>query len=405
MRKVLLNISLLFATVSVSAQSEMPVARRYPFLREDKNLIHNDSALFSFYDSLYAREKGDKDKIVIAHVGDSHIQADMFSGKVREELQRKFGNAGRGLVFPYRAARSNEPYSIRTSAKGQWKSGRNVVNRDSLPIGVTGFSIESKDSSALVFLRAQNAEGLDYSFKIVELFCENDSGFCKPDLSDSASVNVLKSAASEKRKETFVLPEKRTDFVLQRQVNDTTQPMRIYGINLLNEEKGLLYHTIGVNGAEFRHYNQSTFFFDQFFRLRPQLVIVSLGTNEAYGKSFNADVFIQNLKTFSDTIRHTSPGTTILFTIPSDSYRGKYRNRTVETVRTLMVAFCEANNYPYWDLFEVMGGAGSMLKWYQKGLTARDKLHFNRKGYELQAYLFNKAFLESYNVYSANKRL
>ena len=41
--------------------------------------------------------------------------------------------------------------------------------------------------------------------------------------------------------------------------------------------------------------------------------------------------------------------------------------------------------------------------WYKAGLTARDKLHFSRHGYFLQADLMFNAFLKSYDQYTENK--
>lgn len=399
-----LCVLLVFFTTCIHAQVTEQDVSRLSFINREKNIIHNDSALFPFYEKLKSLEQDKSDKIIVSHIGDSHIQADFFSGRIREALQKKFGNAGRGLVFPYRAARSNEPYSIRSSGKGKWRSGRNVSNRDSLPIGVTGFSLETNDTSGIIFLKIASSDSLDYSFKVVEVYCENDSGFCRPLLKDTASVQALQSVSSELQKETFVFSSRTSSLELMPSAKDTVNPMRLYGLNLMNDEGGLLYHSIGVNGAEFRHYLGSKYFFAQFFRLKPELVIVSLGTNEAYGKAFAADQFVNSMKAFADTIRKALPETIILFTVPSDSYRGRYRNRTVELARTLMINFCNVNGYPYWDLFEVMGGAGSMAKWYANGLTAKDRLHFRPKGYAIQGFLFNEAFLNSYHAFSGDKQ-
>src|SRR6218665_6047 len=84
----------------------------YTFIRKDLNKIQNDSTSLAFlYEKLYQLEKTKTGRVNIAHIGDSHIQADIFSGLVRQKMQLKFGNAGRGLIFPYRLAKSNEPNS------------------------------------------------------------------------------------------------------------------------------------------------------------------------------------------------------------------------------------------------------------------------------------------------------
>ena len=90
------------------AQTTSQVVDVYPFIRDTINHLINDSSLSGFYKKLDELQNGERDKVVVVHICDSHIQADYFSGTMRELLQRKFGNAGRGLVFPYRAAKTNE---------------------------------------------------------------------------------------------------------------------------------------------------------------------------------------------------------------------------------------------------------------------------------------------------------
>ena len=50
-----------------------------------------------------------------------------------------------------------------------------------------------------------------------------------------------------------------------------------------------------------------------------------------------------------------------------------------------------------WDFYNIMGGEGSINYWYEKGLTADDRLHFKKRGYEIQAGLFFDAFLKTLN--------
>ena len=40
-----------------------------------------------------------------------------------------------------------------------------------------------------------------------------------------------------------------------------------------------------------------------------------------------------------------------------------------------------------YDLYEVMCGYKSISKWYKAGIAAKDKVHFNGKGYTLLANL------------------
>ena len=70
----------------------------YPFLKYDENTIQYTENIQSFVEKLRARQNGETNTINIVQIGDSHIQADWFGERIRELLQIKFGNAGRGLV-------------------------------------------------------------------------------------------------------------------------------------------------------------------------------------------------------------------------------------------------------------------------------------------------------------------
>ena len=46
-----------------------------------------------------------------------------------------------------------------------------------------------------------------------------------------------------------------------------------------------------------------------------------------------------------------------------------------------------------WDLFDIMGGLGSMTKWRDAKLGQSDRIHFTPAGYILLGDLFFNAFL------------
>jgi len=111
-KRILLIAYCLLPIAYLSAQTvDTSAYLKYTFIKKGLNKIENDSSLNSFYEKLYLLEKTKMSRVNIAHIGDSHIQADHFSGAMRQKLQVKFGNGGRGLIFPYRVAKSNEPGS------------------------------------------------------------------------------------------------------------------------------------------------------------------------------------------------------------------------------------------------------------------------------------------------------
>ncbi|NBX19270.1 MAG: hypothetical protein EBR08_00875, partial [Bacteroidia bacterium] len=68
-------------------------------MRIDSIGVLNSSALSSYYNAL--NKISVESPIHIVCIGDSHLQAGMLSDSLRKYLQKQFGNAGRGLCFPY----------------------------------------------------------------------------------------------------------------------------------------------------------------------------------------------------------------------------------------------------------------------------------------------------------------
>src|ERR1051325_974299 len=130
---------------------------KYHFINADASVLHNDNGtLDSFFEKLSKLSKDKKGKVSIVHIGDSHIQADYFSGRLRKDFQKDFGNAGRGLIFPYQVAKTNGPSDYRSTSKADWQAKRNVFPDQSLPIGISGITIQTNDSTADLSIRLKD---------------------------------------------------------------------------------------------------------------------------------------------------------------------------------------------------------------------------------------------------------
>ena len=56
--------------------------------------------------------------------------------------------------------------------------------------------------------------------------------------------------------------------------NTESSSFTLNGIVLENDQNGIIYHSIGVNGAHFSDYNKSPRFFEQIKALAPDLIII-----------------------------------------------------------------------------------------------------------------------------------
>ena len=52
---------------------------------------------------------------------------------------------------------------------------------------------------------------------------------------------------------------------------------------------------------------------------------------------------------------------------------------------------------PLWDLYDIMGGFGSMQDWTGAGLGQSDKIHFTPEGYRLLGDLLFNAIMDCYS--------
>jgi len=386
----------------------------YKFIRTDLNKIENDSSSLAFvYEKLYQLETTKQGRVNIVHIGDSHIQADILSGSVRQKLQLKFGNAGRGLIFPYRVAKSNEPTSYKTVTNVTWDAKRNVFYDKPLPIGIAGFTVETKDSVAEISIMVKDQPKLGYSFTKFTLFHEKGPSNYELTVCDDLNCEIGIIRPIDKSANPFVselrFSKPMRQIYLRNKAADTAMQhsTRIYGMILENDSAGVLYDMIGVNGAEYRHYNMSKYFLQQFSYLNADLVIISMGTNEAFYGGFDKELFYRNIDTLITSLKNANPNTAILLTTPGDSFRksrkGRVKNPDMKLAREAIIKYALDHNLAYWDLYEVMGGYGSMAKWYTAKLSAKDKVHFSGKGYQIQGDLLYQAFLKGYEKYKGKK--
>lgn len=155
---------------------------------------------------------------------------------------------------------------------------------------------------------------------------------------------------------------------------------------------GVCYYVAGANGAEYSTYNQNSEFFKETALLQPDLVIISMGTNEAFGY-LDKNVFENNIDAFVSQIRWYNPAAEILITTPGDALKKRTLNTNIEKACSILINYSSISNVAIWDLNSIMGGEGSMKKWFKAGLSQNDRVHFSREGYYIQGLLFFNALM------------
>jgi hypothetical protein len=393
-----------------SQQIPLPLSD-YKFINAEKNKIEvpNDSTslsrFFAKVDTFYQECRGN---INILHIGGSHVQAGVFSNQIRENLDflNNRSQTSRGLIFPFKAAKTNNPPSYSVSYKGEWAAQKNVMRDFLTPLGVTGIAVITSDSTAeiSVNLNPQSEKRWFMDTLILIGYAENDK--VVPVLKQNDTTHIWATYDAENSTYTYILPEKTDNFtIIFHQTESSQHQFVLKGFIPKSGTQGIVYHEIGVNGAAVLSYLKCTNFEKELSLIKPDMVIFGIGINDAADRNFSSEKFIDNYNALIARIRKVSPDCAFIFITNNDSYRkvrvrrrrfGYEVNRNGLTAQRAFYEIASQNSGGVWDQFEIMGGLRSMQKWQDAGLAKKDKIHFTNNGYSLLGNLFYNAFAEYY---------
>jgi LysM repeat protein/lysophospholipase L1-like esterase len=186
----------------------------------------------------------------------------------------------------------------------------------------------------------------------------------------------------------YILPEV-TESIYITAVSEQER-YNIDGMILRNDRPGIQYHAIGVNGAQFTDYTKFPRFFEQLAYLNPDLIIVSLGTNESFSDKLTTQEFTDMLYAFDTQLKKHGVIAPVLATSPPPSLKNKKHPNTKAT--TFASVLREESNllgWSFYDLHEVAGSSANMNMWHKRNLTASDRIHYNTEGYSLLGTLIS----------------
>lgn len=368
---------------------------RYNLIHSDNNAISNQDQLSKLTDKLKLVLKSHKQVVRFVHIGDSHIQADMLTSVIRNGLQTRYGNAGRGIVFPWQVVKTNGPIDILSVSNKVWLSGRISLPHSPIEGGVCGYGLRSSDSDGFIEISLKPGHIENDSFDLLHLFVGKNSGYLsiKYDGIDQKDLCINPDNSYEDNQ--IVLRHKTNSINISRAPSDSSG-FDFYGISLEKKNaSGIIYHTIGVNGAEFASYNKSPLFWEQIGALNADCYIISLGTNEAQNTNLKIEDIVLQVKTMINKLKQVSPDAVFIITTPPASYfHHLNQNPLIKTIAEILINESEHEKISAWDLYSILGSDESSNIYKKYGLYRPDFIHFNRQGYELQGEMLLTALLK-----------
>jgi len=351
-------------------------------------------------------------KLNIVHIGGSHVQADGFSNNMRMHFANLQSNAvaSRGAFFPWSAAKTNEPWNIETSHTGTWKKTQNSLGKPAHDMGIMGYAITTNDLNATVSFVLNPARCINrtaWSYNRLRLFAKINDSITTPLLEvDSTLYEGEKIGDSY----VFALPHAADCGTIRFRHNGNTadsimaaEPIEISieGIIPENDRNGLVYHSLGVNGAAVMSWLKCSDFESQMEYIAPDLLICGIGINDANVpySNFDPEKYKEQYRQLLEKIYNINPNCAVIFLTNNDCAlrlrrKNKGANKNTPRVEQALMELALEQDAAVWDQYMIMGGMGSSVDWVKAGLMRQDRVHFTAAGYNVLGDLLFDALMK-----------
>ncbi|WP_238325965.1 GDSL-type esterase/lipase family protein [Bryobacter aggregatus] len=363
-------------------------------------------SLHAFYEAIERVEAGEPGAVVrLAHYGDSPTTADLITADVRALLQKRFGDAGHGF---YLIAKPWAWYGHRgvDSDSSGWDTEASNLTR--VRDGYYGYGGVSFKGAAGARARFRLKEPGYVRVEVAYWQQLNGGSFTVEACGDRLGEQATAGEPSEGFT-AYTLPADCKDIAVSVQ----SGPVRLFGVQFLRGSNGVVYDSLGLNGAYISvlaKFLREDHWAKELQHYAPDVVVINYGTNESVYAAFVDKVFEKELRESIRRIRAALPDKSILVMSPMD--RGE-RNAAgqIETVPALQrlvelerkVAADEG--VAFFNTFEAMGGNGTMAKWYaaEPRLVGADFIHPMPGGAKIIGNLLYQAMVDGYNRYKTAK--
>jgi len=359
-------------------------------------------ALDHFYASLWRTEKKLPGAVTrIVHYGDSPSTADLITGDVRSILQSRYGDAGHGFVLIGKPWAWYRHDGVQISASG-WNMSRASFSEahDGLfGLGGVSFIANGEASSKIVYSSPGHTH-----FEV--WYMKEPGGGSLSVTGDGEPLGDVDTGADEKGPGVAVFQTAAGVHSLELKV--MRPPVRLFGVVAEKSGDGVVYDTLGLNGASIvvlSRLMNGKHLADELQRRNPDLVVVNYGTNEAAFASFIDHGYEKELREAIRRIRAALPEASILLMSPMD--RGQHSGGDIETMPTIprlvemQRRVARDTGCAFFDTFRAMGGEGTMARWYtgQPRLVSADLIHPFPAGGKMIAAIFTRELSAGLNRY------
>ncbi len=390
-----------------------------------------------FFEVLAAAERGEpQGRALAVFFGDSHTAGDSMTSRLRSTWQRKFGDAGRGLVAAGKPnARHYYQRDVRYGTSGVWRASVGGKVGDAEPFGVAGIRIYGHRKGAQLWVETCGECAAGTSVAQFEILYQAapERGLLRYRVDDGAwqELSTMTAAIEPPHPARVVIPVPDGPHKLTLEHGGGGQ-VDLYGVVMERGKPGVIVESLGVVGrrlGSLRSWDWAIIG-EQLATRDPRLVVLQYGTNEAD----DPDVDLAAIARYYDDtilrIRAAAPTASIVILGPPDMAvreggkscdRWKPKKpedlpplecewRTPPVLKELIAvqhAAAARNKVAFFDTLSAMGGPDRMHGWATTEPRAafRDHVHFTDIGYQHWADSLSSAILDEYARWRARNQL
>jgi len=360
------------------------------------NIETNVSGMTSFYRKLFELEKTKKGSVRIAYFGDSQTESDRIVQDIRKNYQKKYGGSGIGFV-PLSIPELYFGSSIKFQHSG-WNT-YSILAKSPVSLGVSGNVSMASGASAWTRYRAGtsllarptlyygNSKNKDATVTVT-----TEKGTLAP-------IKLKPQGLLNKRSLSPWAKELTVQF-------DNAESIPFYGINFSGGSGVNIdnFASRGNSGLPLGYLNMNLM--NAFHReFGYDLIVLQFGANVITPKLKQYGAYSKKMSYVVSRLKKYFPGADILVISMSDKAT-KYgtQMKTDSVLASLIHAqgeYAGNTNSSFINLFHMMGGEGSMVKWVENNpaLAATDYTHFSSKGAKKIADLIFEKLEEEYEKF------
>ncbi|MBM4377263.1 MAG: hypothetical protein FJ095_19460 [Deltaproteobacteria bacterium] len=354
--------------------------------------------LSPLHDALRGLERGTLGRHArIVWLGDSHAQADFWTGGLRRALQRRFGNAGPGFVHLGMARYRHD--AVELALDGSWRMRPRMPSTTERMgdgrYGLGGILHGAYGGARTATMTLRDDELRDKRIRW-DLCVKASSAKDRLTLEVGDASEVVDGARAPAG--TLVHLERETPGAHRIRVRMNAGSADLCGVYVATdpaERPGVLVDNLGINGARYATalaWDEQSWAAE--LRRRPtDLVVLEYGGNEASDPTPRPEAYRRDAEALIAWVRRAAPEAGCIVVGPADRAD---KEATIPLVVKATRDAAAASGCAFWDTWAKMGGKGSLARWREEKKAAPDGIHLFPKGYAEVAALFTEDLLAGY---------